>query len=378
MGSAMAEPDEGPPLRPVAEEPRADAADLQRLFATPSAIGSVALTGLLVLALLYTLYFARTLVLPIVLALLASFLLRPPVRALARLRIPEPIGAGLVLLALLGALAAGGYFLVDPASRWLAEAPRTVSQIERRLRELREPVERMSEATAQVEELAQGPRELQQVEVKDGSLGRALFDITWQVAAGVVVILVLLYFLLASGDLFLRKVIAVLPRLEDKKTAVVIARRIENDISTYLLTVTAINTCLGVATGLAMWAWGMPNPFLWGVLGGLANFIPYLGAFLAVGVVTGVGILTFDNALTGILVGATYWALTTLEGTLITPMVLGRRLILNPVVVFLSLIIWGWLWGVPGAMLAVPLVMTFKIFCDDIQALAPIGEFLGK
>ena len=190
--------------------------------------------------------------------------------------------------------------------------------------------------------------------------------------------IVLLYFLLASGDLFLRKLVRVLPRLSDKKRAIEIARQTEGHISTYLSTVTLINIALGLIVGVAMHLVGMPNAILWGVMAGLLNFIPYLGALATAGILAIVSVLTFDSLGRALVAPLLYLAINTVEGYLVTPMLLGRRLTLNPVVIFLGIILWGWLWGIPGALLAVPILATFKIFCDQIEPLAPIGEFLGR
>ena len=205
-----------------------------------------------------------------------------------------------------------------------------------------------------------------------GTIAGALLSSTQSVLAGAVVMLILLYFLLASGDLFLRKLVRVLPKLSDKKRAIEIARQTERHVSTYLATVTLINMGLGLAVALAMKLVGMPNPVLWGVTAGLLNYIPYLGPIVTAGVLTLVAVLSFDELGRALIVPALYMVINGLEGYLVTPTLLGRRLTLNPVVIFTGLIFWGWLWGIPGALLAVPILATFKIFCDHIPPLAPI------
>ncbi len=185
--------------------------------------------------------------------------------------------------------------------------------------------------------------------------------------------LVLLYFLLASGDLFLRKLIRVLTTLEDKKRAVEIARRLQEDISLYLLTITLINLGLGVAEGIAMHLLGMPNPLLWGVIAAILNFIPYLGAMVGMAVIAAVAALTFQTPGQILLPPLVYFLLTAAEGYLITPHIIGRRLTLNPVMILLGLIFWGWMWGIVGAIVAVPLLVSFKILCDHIPQLGTHG-----
>jgi predicted PurR-regulated permease PerM len=190
-------------------------------------------------------------------------------------------------------------------------------------------------------------------------------------------VVVLLYFLLASGDLFLRKLVRVLPHPEDKKRAVEIARRLRQDISIYLRTITLINIGLGVAEGTAMHLLGMPNPMLWGVMATVFNFVPYLGAMAGIVVIAAVATLSFETPAQYILPPIVYFLLTALEGYFITPVIVGRRLTLNPVVILMGLFLWGWIWGIPGAVLAVPMLASFKIVCDHIPPLTPVGEFLG-
>jgi predicted PurR-regulated permease PerM len=177
--------------------------------------------------------------------------------------------------------------------------------------------------------------------------------------------------------MFLRKLIKVLPSFEDKKRAVEIARQIETEISTYLVTITLINVALGLAVWGALALIGVPTPLLWGVLATFANYIPLLGPLTMISVLTMVGLLTFPDLPHALMPPGAFLGLHFLESYLLTPMILGRRLTLNPVVIFLGLIFWGWLWGIAGALLAVPIMMVLKIFCEHSEPLAPIGEFLG-
>jgi len=344
--------------------------------------GTVALTGIFVLLALYTIYFARPFLLPIVVATVLNFLLSPVVRGLARLHVPQPLGAGLVILALLAAVGLGIERLSGPAAEWIEKTPQGVERIETRIRGLRRPVEQVQEAAEKVEEevgrLSGGDGQTQEVRVREGTLTGALLSRTQAFIGSAVVVLILLYFLLASGDFFLRKLIRVLPRLEDKRRAVEIARQTELHISTYLSTVALINTVLGIVVALAMWLVGMPNPALWGVLAGLLNFVPYLGPVVTAGVILIVSLLTFEELGRALVAPILYFAINFTEGSFVTPTVLGRRLTLNPVVVFVGLVFWGWLWGIPGALLAVPLLAVVKIFCDHIEPLSPLGEFLGR
>jgi len=370
---------------PPAETGAGGPEDRYRLFRRPRDVRSFALTGLFVLAVFYTLYFARLFLLPIVLAILFGLLLSPLVRGLNRLRIPKGLGAGLVVLGLVGLTAGAGYLLVEPAGDWIDRAPSSMARIEDKLRRLKEPVAQMNRATQEVEKLttvggsaAAGESDVQVQQVQRDSLSDTLVERAQQFVAGVVVMLVLLYFLLASGDLFLRKLIRVLPTLDDKKRAVDIARQLEEDVSLYLSTITLINIGLGVCVAVAVHLLGLPNPVLWGVMATLLNFIPYLGGIIGIVVIAIVSVLTFDSPGEILLPPLVYFLLTASEGYFVTPMILGKRLTLNPVVILLGLIFWGWLWGIVGAVLAVPMLVSVKILCDHIPPLASVGEFLGR
>ena len=342
-------------------------------------VRSIAITGLLVLAVLYTLYFARAFLLPIVIAVLLDFLLSPVVRALKRAKIPEPAGAALVVLLLLGAIGFAGYSLAGPAQEWVAKAPESLAKVQSRLHDLRKPMEQVTRTAEQVEEATEvakgGPQE---VVLRGPRLSERLFGTTQSLLTGAIETLILLYFLLAAGDLFLQKLIKVLPLLRDKKKAVAIARETEASISTYLFTLAVVNVILGLVIGLVMTLIGMPNAWLWGALAGTAEFVPYVGATALLVTLTMAGLTTFDSLGHALLVPGAYLTVNLIQSQFVSPLILGRRLTLNPVAILVGLVFWWWLWGVGGAFIAVPLLATFKIFCDHIESLAPIGEFLGE
>ena len=373
-------PDVAAPASTPAEGAVVEQPDLRRLgdVLDRVEIRSIAITGLFVLAVLYTVYFTRAILLPIVLAVLLDFLLSPLIRGLKRLRIKEPVGAVLVILVLLGGLGGGIYSLAEPAQVWMARAPESLKLLQTRLRVVRRPVEQMTRTAEQVEAATEvrksGPPE---VIVRGPRLSDRLFGSTQLFVAGALETLVLLYFLLAVGDLFLQKLIRVLPQFKDKKMAVAIARETEASVSTYLFTITLVNLALGTVVTLLMLAVGMPNPMLWGTLAALAEFIPYLGSTALLATLTLAGLVTFPSVGHALLVPGSYLAVNIVQANFISPVVLGRRLTLNPVAILVGLIFWWWIWGVAGALIAVPLLATLKIFCDHIESLAPIGEFLG-
>ena len=357
-------------------------ADLQDLLPTQRSldIRSVSLTGLFILAIFYTLYFARDFILPILLAWVLSSLLAPVVRALKRVRIAEPLSALLIISALLGTLTLGIYRMSEPVASWIQRAPQVLTDVRAKLQNFIRPVAEVQETTKEMEKMAGLGNEQQAaaVELKKPGLGQVVFSGAKDFVLSGGVMLILLYFLLASGDLFLLKLVKVLPTLDNKKVAVEIYRRIEKDVSTYLSVVTLIYIGFGFIIGVAMYLLGMPNPWLWGVMAAVLSYIPYLGALVGLTTVTLVAILTFEDVFRIVLVPLVYFTVDTVQANLIFPMALGRRLALNPVMIFIWLIFCGWIWGITGALLAVPLLAIIKIICDHVEQLAPVGEFLGR
>ncbi len=342
-------------------------------------IRSFAVPAIFLILLFGALKFASEFFVPVVLALLLKFLFASIVRQLSRIRVPEPVSAALVLLALLGTVGFGIYQLAAPASDWMNKFPQTLREVESKLGPFKRSVQKVTQASQEVEKLTDvGGERAQKVEVKRASIGASLLEPTQAFLVGAGLTLILLFFLLASGDLFLRKLVSVLTSLHDKKLAVEISHQIEHDISKYLLAITVINAVFGAAIATAMYFLGLPNPILWGVMAGFLHYIPFLGAMVGISVVTLVALVTLQSIGLIALVPLSYLGLNLLEEYIVLPLVLGRRLAMNPVVIFVWLIFWGWLWGVPGALMAVPLLAILKIVCEHVESLSPVAEFLAE
>ncbi len=209
-------------------------------------------------------------------------------------------------------------------------------------------------------------------------LADTLLSNVWDLVIGGSVAVFLLYFLLSHDDRFLRKLAGVLPALSQRRKAVLIVRATERDLSHYVLVRTATNLGLGAAVGVATWLLDMPNPVLWGVMAAILNYVPYLGGLVGYVIVGFVALTTFDTTGRALLVPGAYLVLNVIEGNFVTPAILGRELTLNPVMIFVWLIFWGWVWGIPGALFAIPLLAMTKIVADNIETLAPLGAFLGR
>jgi predicted PurR-regulated permease PerM len=350
---------------------------IAELSERPFDVRSIALTGLFILAVFYTIYFMRSILLPIVLALLLSYLLRPIVRGFAQLKIPLSVSAALLLIGFFGLIGYGISVLATPTTEWLQKAPAGFAELQRKLLPVKKSVSQVAHATGEIEKLASTTAETKAVELKRHPITEMLFMRTPEFVASAVLSLILLYFLLVYDQAFIAKLVKLLPTLSDKKAAVGIAHDIESQISRYLFTVTAINVCLGMAVGTAVGLLGLRNPVMWGVMVALLNFVPYLGALTGIICMTIGATLSFDSLGYALIFPAVYLSFGVLEGSFITPWIMGRSLTLNPVIILLSLTFWGWMWGIVGVILAVPILAAFKILCAHIKPMEPLAEFLS-
>lgn len=382
-GNATTQPNAPNGDSTLKEAPRADAPSSEPPPAQPSA-PTPAKTApvqivLVVLGTIAFLYFARPVVLPIVLACVAAMTLKPLIRWLSYCHIPPALSAAVVLCFLVSAIGIGFFQLGRPALTWMNEAPQHMTELRQRVQKIFPRVARFSQAAAAVNNLGATEEEKEKVttvEIKTSRVPSTFINWTGTFLVGVGETLVLLYLLLASGDLFLQKLVHVMPTLHDKKSAVEISHEIQQNISNYLFSVSLINIGLGIVVSVGLYFMGVPNAAMWGMLVALLNFVPYFGPVAGIILLAAVGLLTFDTLWQAVLPPAWYLLLHTLEANLITPVLLGRRFTLNPVVIFVSLIFWTWLWGVPGALLSVPILVSIKVVCDRVPALSSVSELL--
>jgi predicted PurR-regulated permease PerM len=359
--------------------------------ATPAARPNPALVGrttpvqivLVGLGAIAFLFFARAVVLPVVLACVAGMTLKPLIRWLSILRLPPGLSAALVLCLLVTTVGIGFFQLGRPALTWMNDAPEHMTALRQRAQKLFPRFARFSQAAAAVNDLGASDEEKKKeqkatptVQLKDSHGTSAFINWTGSLLAGAGETLVVLYLLLASGDLFLQKLVRVMPTLQDKKSAVEISHEIQQNISKYLFTVSLINLGLGALVSGGLYLLGVPNAAMWGMLVAVLNFVPYFGPVAGIILLATVGFLTFDALWSGLLPAGWYLLLHLLEANFLTPVLLGRRFTLNAVVIFVSLIFWTWLWGVPGALLSVPILVSIKVVCDRVATLSSISELL--
>ncbi len=370
----------GPPHSAVGEtgtETVVGAVDTPEIFLPRNALAYLS-AGILLLLTLFTLYFTGALVVPVILAIGLYLTLKPVMRLAAKLRIPRLIAATLIIVTFFGGVGMLGFTLSDPAAEWVSKAPDSLRRLENRLFFFKRPIADLQTVTKQVDKITEpAAPEAAAVKLATPGLSSRLFSGTSAALIGLGTTIILLFFFLVSGDLFLRRFVEILPTLRNKKQAVEISREIERNISSYLATITLVNLAVGILTGAVVYACGMSDPVLWGTLIFMLNYIPIIGPLCGLGLLLLAGLLTFEPLWQAALPAGIYLLIHLLEGQFITPMLLARKFTLNPVLVILSIIFWYWMWGVSGALLAVPLLATVKIVCDRIAPLAAVGHFLG-
>ena len=337
------------------------------------------LSMMLLLMAVYALYFGREFFMPVILAFLLALTLTPIVRFLRKRGVPEAISATLLVLFSVGFVTTAGYLLSGPAIDLVNNAPSIGQQVSERLNHLRRPFEKFMQVSQQIGAMAEPAREpgVSRVVIAQSGIVSQAAGSVLSGATSITIVFVLSLFLLASGTMFYEKIVQSFTRMSEKKRALRVVYDVEREISRYLLTVSLINAGLGVAIALGLWALGMPNPMLWGAAAALLNFLPYIGALLNMVMVGVIALISFDSLAYAMLAPAFVLLCNIVEGQFVTPMVVGRRLEINSVAIFIAIAFWSWMWGFVGALMAVPLLVIIKVFCDHFDGLANIGNFLS-
>jgi predicted PurR-regulated permease PerM len=325
------------------------------------------------IAVLACLYIAQDIVLPFVLAFVLKLLLQPLVSLLERLYLPRAAGALMAVAVLLSVFVGLGMLLSSPAAQWVSQLPETWPQLQQKFAIIRGPVEHVQRTLDQMGIQLGNPTSLLSNPI---GMVTAVLGGTGTIAARLLETLLILFYLLVFGETFLRRLVEVLPTFASKREAAEISLRVERDLSAYLLTITVINGVVGAATAGVMWLCYIPGPVLWGAVAFCLNFIQILGPFCGIILFLTVGLISTGAAWAALLPAAVYFGIHVVEGEIVTPMLLANRFTINPVAVILSLIFWYWMWGVPGAILAVPMLTIIKIVSDRLPPLRAFGHLL--
>ena len=341
----------------------------------------VLLAALLALFALWSVYVAKTVVLPVLLGFLIWLTLMPVVRWLARRGVPHALSAVAIILTIGAGSAYGFYLMRLPAQTLIEQAPQIQQELRVKLWRVMHNVEQLREASEKMSQMATGTNagaaEDQTVVVTPATsfLQTALSGLA---TSGTVLAVALLFamFLLSMGDAFRARLVQSFPDFRRKRRAARISKDVERQISRYLAAITMINAGLGVAVGLTLHLLGMPYAMLWGVAAFLLNYLPYMGAIIGVGAAAAVALVTISSTGQALMVPLAYLVLTSIEGQMITPWLVGRHLQLNTAAVFIAVVFWAWLWGAAGAVLAVPLLVFVKVLCDNVPGLTTLGRFL--
>lgn len=364
------------------------------------------LIGIFLILAVTGLTLARNFLMPIVLACLLALVFAPLRRWLYRHGIPSSLSAFVIVVSIMVGGAAVVASVAVPAREWVSDAPQILAKVERRLSELKPVADRLRELDKSIGDVMEGesvPTSRADTPAQVAGAEPPKADVTGDGKGDTIVVqsdktssflvqaattaptmvaqslftMILLFFLLGSGDMFLEKIVRSAPTRTEKERAISIVVDIERKLSRYLFTITLINAGLGVSIGLTMWMFGMPSPLLFGVIGFLFNFAPYVGAISGTVIALVVGIVSLDSLGGAFGAAAAYFALTSIEGQLVTPWLVGRNLRLNTVVVFVSVMFWAWTWSVVGILVATPLLVSIRTFCEHVPSLRSLGRFLS-
>ena len=325
----------------------------------------------------------RDFLMPVTMAVLLFFVFTPLRRFNQRRGIPDVATALLVTVSILLTVAVIAYAASGPINSAAQRIPTISAQLEQKFQNVRDSMRDFQEAAKKIDE-AQHIEEQRteaaatvKVEEDSESTFETVAKLTPELLGQVVFTLILLFFMISSGDLLYLKIVQSFDAMRDKRSAYLALREIEDSLGNYLGAITIINACLGFAIGMAMWAWGMPSPLLFGIGAFLLNFIPYLGAIAGVGISAVVAMVVMPGLFWPAMVAATYLSLTSLEGQIITPYFVSRRLQMNTVVVFISVALWAWLWSVLGMVIAVPVLVVIRVLAEHVPGWEKFGNFLA-
>lgn len=338
-----------------------------------------------VMLVLYALYYARSLIIPIATSVVLYLTLRPIVRHAKHIGIPSPVGAIGTIVGILLTLGLGTYLVLEPAKETIGSAPQHLAVAKEKLSFITDRLKDVDEAKedlAETEDAAAGEVANEkpvpvQIKQPTWTSGWSYLSGTGNVVSFLTICIALLYFLLATGDDLLRSVMRSLPNFSSRRKLVEVIENVQEGLGSYLAQVSAINAGLGVCVAVVMWMLGMPSPVMWGVMAFAFNFIPIVGAIAGALIIFFVALLNFEPTYYAFIITLAFMTLTSLEGQFITPAILGRSMSMSPVLVFLSIVVWGWMWGIMGVFLSVPILIAARMACEGYEDLRPLAMILG-
>lgn len=337
------------------------------------------LAAILLVLTAQAIYVAQDVIMPIVLGFLFALTLRPIVRTAERRGIPPGVCAAVLVPFVALTIAFAIWPLRGPFADLIASAPEIGRQLEVKFADYRDEFKAVQDATKKVEEIANNGsgQATQRVVIEQPALLTSAASSLVSALTSTGIALMLAMFLLSTGTLFYEKTIGLLPLLSEKKRALRVIYDVERQVSRYLLTITLINIGLGVAIAVALSLYGFENAIVWGAIATILNFLPFIGALAGTAAIAAVAIVSYPTLAQAFAVPGIYFLCTAIEGNFLTPMIVGRRLELNIVAVFLTVAVWGWLWGIAGALMAVPILVVIKVLCDNFDSMSAFGEFLS-
>ena len=331
----------------------------------------------------YTLYLASGLLIPLTFALLLYLTMRPLVTRLRHWGLSPWLAAGAIMLSLAAAVGLVAFLILQPAQYWLSAGPENFKEVGGKLKSLTRPLDVVDNVEEQLDQLTREQEKAEDAPVQVQVTSPTFMDRetalshTWQAALFLGGIGLVTFFLLATGDELLKRLLRAMPSFGDRKKALSIIIDVQEAVGHYLAQITLINFCLGCAVGAMAYLMGMPTPLLWGVIAMTFNFIPYLGALAGVTIFFVAAAMEFELGYAALVAGL-YLSFTTIEGNLITPTLLGRSLEVEPVVVLIAISVWGFLWGLPGVIMAVPLLVAIRLVCVRFEATHGVAILLGE
>lgn len=348
-------------------------------------LGVVSIRICALMLVFYALYFARSLAVPIATGMVLYLVLRPAVRYGHRFGIPSSIGAAGIMAALLIVVSVSTYLVIEPAKETASRAPEYLKTVQEKLSFITTRLKAVDKATESIGETADTEDDADAdeapvpVEIRQPAWAGNMSYLTGtgNVLTFLTISGVLLYFLLAHGDDLLLRIMKSLPDFTSRRRFLEVIQNVQEGLGSYLAQVSVINLGLGITVGIAMWMFAMPSPMLWGVMAFAFNFIPIVGAIAGATIIFVVALVNFEPTYYAFIVTATFLLLTSLEGQFITPSILGRSMSMNPIMVFLAISIWGWMWGMMGVFLSVPLLIAARMACEGYDGLTPLGVILG-